>query len=159
MKTNLAIVGCSFLLLLLAIQLIGIFERSAKNPVSDVPTDQLVAIISEQNSELFSLAMEELNFREDLSKEDALIIAKALGFPRHDSYLAAFVLIKTGPDAEMAIPKLIQMLDNERPEIRAFSSFVLGTIGNASSCAVPLLRLYYETRILLLELAPQMRWN
>ena len=72
----------------------------------------------------------------------SLTLAQAMQYPRHDAYVAAEALIKIGPAAKEAIPELLNALDNERPEVRANASIVLGVIGDAAYCVVPKLAQY-----------------
>jgi hypothetical protein len=67
----------------------------------------------------------------------APLLARALAFPRRDSYMAARPLVALGPHAANALPILIENLTSGRPEVRALSAYVLGSVGAPASCAVP----------------------
>ena len=85
----------------------------------------------------FSGALEQLTEMEMGAIDAASLIAKAISFPRRDSYLAAETLLSLGPDiASTTIPILLDNLNSQRPEVREHSIFVLGSIGGPASCAV-----------------------
>ncbi len=85
----------------------------------------------------FSHALELLSDMGTDAIDAASMIAKAISFPRRDSYLAAKALLSLGPDiASTTIPILLDNLNNQRSEVRADSTYVLASIGGSASCAV-----------------------
>lgn len=85
----------------------------------------------------FSQAIEQLSDMGTGAIDAASMIAKAISFPRRDSYLAAKALLSLGPDiASTTIPILLDNLNSQRSEVRAYSTFVLASIGGPASCAV-----------------------
>jgi hypothetical protein len=71
------------------------------------------------------------------TNDAASMLGYALGFPRPDSILAARALISLGPDwAATDLPTLIEVLQNERPEIRMYSLIVLSITGDQGSCSL-----------------------
>ena len=99
--------------------------------------EQLVEILKEPDSSRFSFATSQLAKMGSAAAPAAPILAQALRYPRRDSYMAGVALVAIGPAAGSAIPYLIEALEDNRPDIRRFAAFVLGTIGESSSCAVP----------------------
>jgi len=85
----------------------------------------------------FSHALEQLSDMGTGAIDAASMIAKAISFPRRDSYMAAEALLSLGPDiASTTIPILLDNLNSQRSEVRAYSTFVLASIGGPASCAV-----------------------
>jgi len=64
-------------------------------------------------------------------------LARALQYPRRDSYMAGQALVAIGPAAQTALPELMQALKNDRPEVRSIALYILGIIGEPAQCAVP----------------------
>jgi HEAT repeat protein len=103
--------------------------------------EQLVIILETPDSENFARATQELGEMGEKAAPASLVLAKAMQYPRRDSYAAAQALIKIGPAAKGAIPELIRALENERVEVRSDAAIVLGVIGEEARCAVPYLAL------------------
>jgi hypothetical protein len=127
------------------------FDGLSDIDTSTMTTDQLIQIIEEPESDLFFYATEELAQRGADAAEAAPALARALGFPRRDSYMAGIALISMGPAAKPSIPYLIPVLKNDYAVARSHASFVLGVIGDESKCAVP------EIAPLLWDLDPTVR--
>jgi hypothetical protein len=101
------------------------------------PLEQLVAIVEDPDSPDFWFATSELAKMGPAAAPAAPSLARALRYPRRDSYMAGKALVAIGPAAEPAIPELIEALKNDRPIVRSDAAFVLGVIGESSKCAVP----------------------
>jgi len=99
--------------------------------------EQLILILENPDSPDFSLATSELAKMGPAAAPAAPALARALRYPRHDSYTAGVALATMGPAAKSAIPELIQALEDDRSNVRLFAAFVLGTIGESAKCAVP----------------------
>lgn len=110
--------------------------RSFHRPTA-TPLEQLIKIVDDPDSPDFVFATSELAKMGPTAAPAAPALARALRYPRHDSYMAGKALVAIGPAAELAIPELIQALGDDRSEVRLFAVFVLGTIGSSSNCAVP----------------------
>jgi hypothetical protein len=104
---------------------------------SSMSTEQLIQIIEDSESSLFWHATTELAKRGVDAAEAAPALARALSYPRRDSYMAGIALISMGAAAEPAIQYLIPALKNDYSEARAYAAFVLGAIGEESKCAIP----------------------
>lgn len=64
-------------------------------------------------------------------------LAVAIRFPRSDSYLAAQTLLELGPElTKLGLPILIDNLRHGQPETRIYSVILIGSVGEAASCAV-----------------------
>lgn len=85
----------------------------------------------------FPEVINEIERRGTSATELAPILAKAISFDRRDSVIASEALIAMESSAKPAIPYLLQNLDNSREDVRRYSVFVLGTLGEPASCAVP----------------------
>jgi HEAT repeat protein len=103
--------------------------------------EQLIAILQDPESADFWFATTELAEMGPAAAPAAKILAKALRYPRRDSYMAGIALVSMGPAAGPAIPELVQALEDNRSGVRLFAAFILGTIGQSAKCAVPELAL------------------
>lgn len=101
--------------------------------------DELVAILRDPLSAEFPAAVNELAEMGPAASVASVDLAKALSYPRRDSYLAGVALVRIGPAAGEAIPILVATLEDEREEVRRFAAASLGSIGASASCAVPAL--------------------
>jgi HEAT repeat protein len=113
------------------------FDGLSETDMPSMSTEQLIQIIEDPKSDLFISATEELARRGADAAEAAPALAKALGYPRHDSDSAGFALVSMGAAAEPAVPYLIPILRNDRADVRADASLVLGVIRAGSRCAIP----------------------
>ncbi|MFQ6102578.1 MAG: HEAT repeat domain-containing protein [Anaerolineae bacterium] len=139
--SSLAIISCAASLLILSG--CGMFPRSTPTPP---PMEQLIAILEasdpeapnyDPESDEFWFATSELVKLGPEAAPAAPALARALRYPRRDSYMAGKALVAIGPAAEVAIPELVEALKNDRPIVRRYAAFVLGIIGESSKCAVP----------------------
>lgn len=85
----------------------------------------------------FHEIISELRRRGPVAAEVAPTLAQVIAFDGSSSIMASFPLVEMGSSARTAIPYLIQNLDHPREDVRLYSTFVLGTIGSPSKCAVP----------------------
>lgn len=85
----------------------------------------------------FELIVDELTNRGPSASEAAPILARVISYNGSYSVTASHPLIVMGPAAKSAIPYLLQNLSSKREDVRSYSIFVLGIIGEASRCAVP----------------------
>jgi hypothetical protein len=141
---SVAIVSCAASILILSG--CSVFPRSTPTPPS---IEQLIAILEASDPQLpnydpsseefaaFGLATTELAKLGPSAAPAAPALARALRYPRRDSYMAGKALVAMGPAAEPAIPELVQALEDARSDVRLFAAFVLGTIGESAKCAVP----------------------
>jgi hypothetical protein len=113
-------------------------------PISEKTNFELIQVLekfgqdnSKDSPYSFSDIVDELERRGPSASETAPVLAKAMAFNGTGSVTASRALIAMGPSAKSAIPYLLQNLDNSRAEVRSYSVFVLGTIGEPSSCAIP----------------------
>ena len=72
-------------------------------------------------------------------KERVPVLIEALKHPEA-RYWVCLILSEIGPDAETAVPALIEVLADELPEVRMEASLALGKIGPAAASAVPALK-------------------
>lgn len=107
------------------------------SPMSTYSTEQLIEILEDPASPKFGLATAELGRRVSEASRVAPVLAQALMYPRRDSYVAGVALVSMGAEAKPAIPQLLQAIQSDRADVRLYAAFVLGTIGEASECAVP----------------------
>ncbi len=109
--------------------------------VSILSTKELTRLLSDISDPygLFWPITDELKNRGSLAAEAAPALAKALAYPRRDTFMAWEALINIGPEAKTAIPFLLENLANERADIRAYSAIALASIGPSAKCAVPYL--------------------
>jgi hypothetical protein len=64
-------------------------------------------------------------------------LAHAIAFPRQDSYLAAQALLTLGPTITgNTIPTLLNNLQSQKTEARAYSLILLGSVGIQASCTM-----------------------
>jgi len=124
----------------------GVFSRST--PTSP-PMEHLIAILEasdpaspnyDPGSEefaAFGFATTELAKLGPAAAPAAPALARALGYPRRDCYMAGKALVAIGPAAEPAIPELVRALKSDLPICRQYAAFALGIIGESSKCAVP----------------------
>lgn len=108
--------------------------------ISELSTKELIQILEDQNnsnSNLFPSVVEELERRGQTASTAAPALAQAIAYDRHDSTMATRALIAIGPAAKIAIPDLLKNLNNQRADVRLYSVFELGIIGESSLCAVP----------------------
>lgn len=85
----------------------------------------------------FYLIIEELEKRGSSASEAAPTLARMIAFNGSTSVTASHPLVAMGSSAQSAIPFLLQNLESEREDVRRYSIFVLGTIGEPAKCAVP----------------------
>jgi len=132
MKTNRMVA-----VLLAGILLLACCESYWRPTPTPPSLERLIDILQDPDSPDFGFATEELEKVGPAAAPAAKTLAKALQYPRRDSYMAGFALIAMGPAAETAIPELIQALGSERPDVRRYAAFVLGSIAESARCAVP----------------------
>lgn len=114
--------------------------------------EELIEILETPEAEEFSEAIAELSKMEASQIATAsLILAKAMQYPRHDSYAATALLIELGPEAKEAIPELVKALNNQRSEVRAEAAIILGVMGEVAQCTTP------QLAQLLWDDAPEVR--
>jgi hypothetical protein len=101
------------------------------------PLEELIAVIEAPESPEFFAAASELAAMGPAAAPAAPALARALAYPRRDSYMAARALVAIGPAGSEALPQLVQALTNERARARSDAAFVLGIIGEPARCAVP----------------------
>ena len=113
-------------------------------PISQKTNAELIQLLdtfsyeNDEESEYdFYLIIEELEERGASASEAAPILAKMIAYDGSTSVTASHPLVAMGKSAQSATPYLIQNLDNEREEVRRYSIFVLGTIGEPAKCSVP----------------------
>lgn len=124
----------------------GVLSQSTPTPP---PIEQLIAIleasdpaspnydVSSREFAAFGSATTDLTKLGPAAAPAAPALARALQYPRRDSYMAGKALVAIGPAAEPAIPELIEALKNDYPMVRCYAALVLGVIGESSKCAVP----------------------
>jgi HEAT repeat protein len=107
--------------------------------VSVKSTEELIQLLKDPNdpNNLFDAITVELGKRGASAEEATPALAVALTYPRRDSYMAGFALIKIGPDAKLAVPILASELNNERDTVRRYAALSLGAIGKPAICSVP----------------------
>jgi|GEM_PF-2430534 len=127
------------------------FSHNASEPLARLSIEQLIEIVkaSDPNSPgyepgfeevtTFGAATSELARRGPVAAPAAVVLGRALRYPRRDSYMAAKALAAIGPAAEPAIPELVIALQDSRALVRTCTASVLGVIGEPSRTAVPLL--------------------
>jgi HEAT repeat protein len=113
-------------------------------PISGRSNVDLIRILEEHENYAFpgpEYSFEEivleLEKRGTLASEAAPALAKAMAFNQRGSVIASRALIAMGSSAESSIPYLLQNLDSDREEVRRYSVFVLGILGEHANCAVP----------------------
>ena len=113
-------------------------------PISEKSNNELIEFLEtfkESNNDItpysFRETIDELKRRGSLASETAPTLARAIAFDRRDSVIASEALIAIGTRAKSAIPYLVQNMNSSRADVRLFSTFVLGIIGEPSNCAVP----------------------
>ena len=113
--------------------------NSTEKNMSSKSNEELIRILEDQNGpeHLFSAVTKELAKRGPSASEAASALSLALTYPRRDSHLAGFALMAMGTEAKSAIPILFSELSHERSTVRRYAALVLGTIGEASQCAIP----------------------
>lgn len=84
----------------------------------------------------FPEVINEIERRGPSASELAPILARAISFDRRDSVVASEALITMRSSANTAIPYLLKNLDSDREDVRRYSVFVLGILGEPASCAV-----------------------
>ncbi|MBE0411427.1 MAG: HEAT repeat domain-containing protein [Anaerolineales bacterium] len=102
-------------------------------------TQELIQILEDQETGYFYDVAQELSKRPEEAALIAPVLAKALSYPRRDSYEAGVFLIGMGEAAKPAIPHLFSNLTHEREVVRQYSALALGRIGEAAECAIPVL--------------------
>lgn len=117
-------------------------------PAQPTPTppslERLIAILEASDPALpgwehtdFAFATSELARMGPAAAPAAPALARALQYPRRDSYEAGKALVAIGPAGAPAVPELVKALRNDRPEVRSIAAYVLGIIGEQARCAVP----------------------
>jgi hypothetical protein len=124
----------------------GFVTSTPLPPISDKTNDELIQLLdtfkydSDEVSEYaFYMIVEELEKRGASASEAAPTLARMIAFNGSTSVTASHPLVAMGSSAQSAIPFLLQNLESEREDVRRYSIFVLGTIGESASCAVPLI--------------------
>jgi hypothetical protein len=113
--------------------------------ISEKSTDELIQILERAENvddpafNLFLDVTTELEQRGPSASEAAPVLARAIAYKRRDSRAAGRALIPMGPAAKNAIPILLENLNNEREEVRRYSIFNLGYIGEPAECTIPTL--------------------
>jgi len=117
----------------------GCARTGPQKSLSKASTDELIRLLEDtkDSSGLFPDIIMELTARGPTAYEAAPTLARALAYDRRDSTIASRALIAMGPTAKSAIPFLIVNLRDQRADVRRYSVFVLGTMGNPSHCAIP----------------------
>lgn len=109
--------------------------------VSELSTKELIQILEDQksnnDSNLFLSVVEELKRRGQAASTAAPVLAQAIAYDRRDSTMATQALIAMGPAAKIAIPDLLKNLNDQRADVRLYSVFEMGIMGESSLCAVP----------------------
>jgi hypothetical protein len=119
------------------------YKKSEVDSMHDKSTEELTQILEQANDvnnpafNLFLDVVEELKKRGQSASEAAPTLAKAIAYNRRDSGAAGKALIPMGQSATSAIPILVQNLDNERENVRLYSTLNLGFIGNPAKCSIP----------------------
>lgn len=126
---------------LLLLSRCGVLPQSTPTPPS---LEHLIAILEASDPALpdweyadFGFATSELAKMGPAAAPAAPALARALQYPRRDSYAAGKALVAIGPAAEGAIPELTKALKNDRLEVRSIALYVLGIISEPARCAVP----------------------
>lgn len=121
-----------------------VYLQATVTPISQKTNTELEQLLksfanhSQTASEYpFYEIIEELRRRGPEAAEVAPTLAQVIAFDGSSSVTASYPLVEMGPSAQTAIPYLIQNLDHPREDVRRYSTFVLGTIGNPAKCAVP----------------------
>jgi HEAT repeat protein len=139
----------SLFLFLVAIEICTLFACNAETtptrmPISEKSNADLIRILEEYEKYdfpgpeySFEEIILELEKRGPLASEAAPALAKAMVFNQRGSVIASKALIAMGSSAESSIPYLLQNLDSDREEVRRYSVFALGILGEDASCAVP----------------------
>jgi len=120
--------------------LAGCIQRNAQQmDISAKSTEELIQLLEDPNdpNNLFAAITTELANRGSSASKSAPALAKALTYPRRDSYLAGFALIAIGPDAKSVIPILVSELSHERTTVRRYAALSLGSIGKPAECSIP----------------------
>ena len=109
--------------------------------IAELSTKELIQILEDQksnnDSNLFLSVVEELERRGQTASTAAPALAQAIAYDRRDSTMATRALIAIGPAAKIAIPDLLKNLNNQRADVRLYTVFELGIIGESSLCAIP----------------------
>lgn len=114
-------------------------------PTPTPTLEQLIAILQDPLSPDFWFAAEELAKMGPAAAPAAKALAKALRYPRRDSYMAAEALVAIGPAAVSVIPDLVQAIGDDLPRTRTNAAVVLAIIGPLAKCAAPdLARLLWD---------------
>jgi len=113
-------------------------------PISEKSNAELIQLLETfeyENEETsiypFYEIVEELEIRGPSVSEAAPMLAKMIAFNGSTSVTASHPLVVMGPSAQSAIPYLLQNLSNPREDVRRYSIFVLGIIGEPAKCAIP----------------------
>lgn len=115
-------------------------------PISEKTDTELIQLLDtfrygniEVSEYDFYMVIEEMEKRAASISEAAPMLAKTIAFNGSTSVTASHPLIAMGPSAQSAIPYLLQNLDSPREDVRRYSIFVLGTIGEPANCSVPII--------------------
>lgn len=136
----------TYLLIFLAAMLLvqGCASTPTPFPLSEKTNGELAQILESFESPTnynppysFPEVVSEIALRGPTASELSPILARAMAFDRRDSVIASEALIAIGSTAKSAIPNLLHNLDDSREDVRLFSIFVLGVLGEPAGCAVP----------------------
>lgn len=129
-----------FLIIISFLVLVGCVQNNIQQmDMSTKSTKELILLLEDPNdpNNLFDAITMELTNRGPLASEAASALAKALAYPRRDSYLAGFALIAIGPDAKPVIPILVSYLSYKEATVRRYAALSLGSIGKSAECSIP----------------------
>ena len=143
MKKN-GVIFTTLAIFLSLLQGCGSISAPTPIPVSELTNAELIQILENLENPNYApsaypryLVVDELEKRGPSAAAAAPVLAKSMAYNERGSYQASEALIAIGPSAQSAIPYLVQNLNNNREEVRRHSIFVLGILGESSSCAVP----------------------
>jgi hypothetical protein len=118
-------------------------EQGEAGLISEKSTKELIQVLERAGDgddpafNLFGKVIEELEKRGQSASEAAPTLAEALAYKRRDSGIASHALIAMGQSSKIAIPELLQNLEDERGDVRRYSAFILGIIGKPAECSIP----------------------
>ena len=117
---------------------------SQPTPISQKTNAELIQLLEtfehkyEEASEYpFYEIVSELEKRGASASEAAPVLARMIAFDGSTSVTASHPLIAMEAAAKPAIPYLLGNLNNPREDVRRYSIFVLGTIGEPARCSTP----------------------
>ena len=97
----------------------------------------LISILETPDSADFAYAADRLAQMGPSAAPSASALARALRYPRRDSYMAGRALVSIGREAETAVPLIAEALIDERSDVRLYAALALGSVGESAGCTVP----------------------